>query len=395
MSSHKQRKFSRLKKAVSVALMGTVCLTAAVSVAALTQTFEVCDGNVVVGSKPENNENIIPIDDASFGKTVSEKALDAFDTSAVSESSITMNIKANEEPAFSAKGEKNNNKSNDSVKDNKKNNIVWCSVKVNLRGKEESKKVPQGTVKDVLAYLNIKLTDKDSVNLKNDYKIKNGDKIVITRTVVVEDTEVKDINFKTVTKESSTLFEGDTKVDTEGEKGKKEVTVEKTYVNGKLTKKEETGSEVIEEPVDKVVLKGTAEKTDIFAKAENGEEVKADEDSMTFTDAEGNEREYLEIITGSGTAYYADAGALTSTGRLAAYGVVAVNPDIIPYGSKLYIVSNDGEVVYGEAVAGDTGGALIDGSAIVDLFYPTYDECCTFGRRNVTIYVLEYGNEFR
>ena len=63
--------------------------------------------------------------------------------------------------------------------------------------------------------------------------------------------------------------------------------------------------------------------------------------------------------------------------------------------SKLYIVSNDGEIIYGEAVAGDTGGALMDGSAIVDLYYPTYDECCVFGRRDVTIYVLEWGNEFR
>ena len=69
--------------------------------------------------------------------------------------------------------------------------------------------------------------------------------------------------------------------------------------------------------------------------------------------------------------------------------VVAVDPDIIPYGSILYIVSNDGQVVYGYAVAGDTGGALWAGTAIVDLYYNTYDECCQFGRRDVTIYVLE------
>ena len=55
----------------------------------------------------------------------------------------------------------------------------------------------------------------------------------------------------------------------------------------------------------------------------------------------------------------------------------------------MYIVSNDGQVVYGYAVAGDTGGALWAGTAIVDLYYNTYDECCQFGRRDVTIYVLE------
>ena len=386
MSSHKQRKYSGLKKAVSFVLMGTVCLTAAASVAALTQTFEVCDGNVVVDTKSEENKKIIPVNDISLGNTAGDDVLKAFDAADSSESSIAMNVKTNETPALSGKGNKD-------VKDS--NKIIWCSVKVNLRGKEMNKKVPAGTIKDVLAYLNIKLTDEDSVNYADDYKIKNGDEIVIKRTVVVEDTALKDIEYKIITKETATLFKGDTKVDTEGEKGKKEVSVEKTYVNGQLASQKETEIEVIEEPVDKVVLKGTAEKVDHFAVASNGEQVKANEEEKTFVDAEGKEHKYEEIITGSGTAYCADPGALTSTGRKAAYGVVAVNPNIIPYGSKLYIVTNDGEGVYGEAVAGDTGGALMDGSAIVDLFYPTYEECINFGRRNVTIYVMEYGTEFR
>ena len=47
------------------------------------------------------------------------------------------------------------------------------------------------------------------------------------------------------------------------------------------------------------------------------------------------------------------------------------------------------------AVAGDTGGGLMANLILVDCFYPTYDECCVFGRRDVTIYILEYGNEFR
>lgn len=68
MSSHNQKKLTGLKKAVSLALMGTVCLTAAASVAALTQTFEVSDGNVVVENKTENKEEIIPIEGISLEK---------------------------------------------------------------------------------------------------------------------------------------------------------------------------------------------------------------------------------------------------------------------------------------------------------------------------------------
>ncbi len=102
----------------------------------------------------------------------------------------------------------------------------------------------------------------------------------------------------------------------------------------------------------------------------------------------GNSVVYSSVHTGSGTAYTAPAGASTATGVPAYHGGVAVNPNIIPYGSKLYIVSTDGSFVYGYATAVDTGGALMDGSAIVDCFYNTYDECVNFGRRDVNVYVV-------
>ena len=76
----------------------------------------------------------------------------------------------------------------------------------------------------------------------------------------------------------------------------------------------------------------------------------------TFTDMNGNTVAYSSVVTGSGTAYTAPAGSLTATGVTAYHGGVAVNPNIIPYGSKLYIVSTDGSFVYGYATAVDTGG---------------------------------------
>lgn len=97
------------------------------------------------------------------------------------------------------------------------------------------------------------------------------------------------------------------------------------------------------------------------------------------------------MYTGSATAYSNDrgqAGKYTASGRLAAVGVVAVNPNIIPYGTELYITSADGSWVYGYAVAGDTGGALMSGRCIVDLFFATYEESCEFGRRNMNVYVI-------
>lgn len=72
---------------------------------------------------------------------------------------------------------------------------------------------------------------------------------------------------------------------------------------------------------------------------------------------------------------------------MAQVGVVAVDPNIIPYGTKLYITS--GNIVYGYAIAGDTGGAAMAGDILVDVFYDTYDECAAFGRRDMTVYIIE------
>ena len=55
-------------------------------------------------------------------------------------------------------------------------------------------------------------------------------------------------------------------------------------------------------------------------------------------------------------------------GRYLSEGYVAVDPDIIPYGSKLYIMTKDGSWDYGYAIAADTGGAMLSGRVLVDQY---------------------------
>ena len=84
------------------------------------------------------------------------------------------------------------------------------------------------------------------------------------------------------------------------------------------------------------------------------------------------------------TAYLPTDGSpegLTAMGIPAARGVVAVDPRVIPLGSRVYIPG------YGIAIAADTGGA-IRGERI-DLCMETYSECMNFGRRDVQVYVLD------
>jgi 3D (Asp-Asp-Asp) domain-containing protein len=96
---------------------------------------------------------------------------------------------------------------------------------------------------------------------------------------------------------------------------------------------------------------------------------------------------YKKIITMNSSAYEPGprscgprATGRTSCGLQAGYGVVAVDPKFIPYGTRLFIEG------YGYAVAGDTGGA-IDGYD-VDLGFLTVDECMQWGRKKVKAYIL-------
>ena len=104
-------------------------------------------------------------------------------------------------------------------------------------------------------------------------------------------------------------------------------------------------------------------------------------------DANGNPVNYSKKLTVQATGY-------TYTGRKCATGVapqpgyIAVNPNVIPYGTKMYIKSTDGKYIYGYAVAADTGGFVRTRPNNVDLFFATRSACNSFGRRNVEIYII-------
>ena len=93
---------------------------------------------------------------------------------------------------------------------------------------------------------------------------------------------------------------------------------------------------------------------------------------------------YTAVMAMEATAYLPTDGSsegITAMGIPATYGVVAVDPSIIPLGTRVYIPG------YGEAIAADTGGAII--GYCIDLCMESYAECMDFGRRTVTVYILD------
>ncbi|WP_368252844.1 3D domain-containing protein, partial [Clostridium paraputrificum] len=86
---------------------------------------------------------------------------------------------------------------------------------------------------------------------------------------------------------------------------------------------------------------------------------------------------YGHGITAMGTKPVRDSNGLST---------VAVDKNVIPLGSKLYIPG------YGYAIAADTGGAIKEMK--IDLFMNTQEECYAFGRRKVTVHVIAYPGEW-
>lgn len=165
---------------------------------------------------------------------------------------------------------------------------------------------------------------------------------------------------------------------TKGQDGKKLVTYEVICADGVEESRTAVSEEILIEVVDEVVECGTERRADEYG---NG----------TFVDHMGDTVGYEWKITGECTAYSWEAGSVTSTGESVQFGYVAVDPKIIPYGSLLYITSPYDTWNYGYCYAMDTGGAALAGRIVADLFYDSEDYCNVFGRRQMTVYVIQEG----
>lgn len=400
----------RLTKAVSIIVMGAICITTAISVAALSKTVTVTDGEntVTINTINANTQDILNLSGIKLGENdklvrtegngnnISISILRAFNVDVV-DGDTSKTLTFNEGTVADALKAAGMTLSNNDVVSFSANTELepdmeikvthWYTVNIDNCGEKITKQVPAGTVSEILDFLNIKLGKNDVLVTDKNKKIeKDNMNIVIQKVTYKEITTEEEIEYKTINKDTDNLYKGETEVEKEGKNGIRTIVTRQKYINDKFVSDEEISNEVTTKPVDKVVLNGTAEKQSLLQT--NFGAISVNETSKILTDVNGNQVSYSHVLTGSGTAYTSEPGAITSTGRVAQYGVVAVNPNVIPYGSQLYIVSNDGAFVYGYAVAGDTGGAMMAGDAICDLYYPNLDDCIIFGRRDISIYVL-------
>lgn len=259
----------------------------------------------------------------------------------------------------------------------------FCKVKIYADGNNYVVRA-RGTVSDAISTAGIEVDDDDLINIGLSERLNDNTDIVINRVDYVTEVKLETIDYATEYTEDDSYVVGFSKVLVDGEEGELAKTICHTYVDGKLASSDIVSTEVTEEPVDEVIVQGTAEVNPIAAMSISQLDVP---DYLTL-DENGVPTSYSNVLTGKSCAYSAKPTAKTASGRQVKVGYVAVDPSIIPYGTELYIVSTDGKYVYGYAVAADTGTALLDGRILVDLFMESYDASCDWGAKQVNIYIL-------
>lgn len=254
-------------------------------------------------------------------------------------------------------------------------------IHIMLDGTLVSPTVSAETVEDALQQTGVVLGDDDIVTPSLNTKV--GENLVITvkRVTYNEVTTTEEIPYTTVTKESNTVSQGSSRVETVGQNGKREIVSRQKLVDGVVTETEQISSGIIQQPVAEVKLVAATPKVAAVTSVSTS-------NGKTFTDKSGKQVSYSKVLNGKVTAYTSNGGR-TATGKPAQVGYVAVDPKVIPYGTRLYITSANGKVVYGYAIAADTGGAMQSGRILVDLYYDTESQCRSFGVRNMMVYILD------
>ena len=242
------------------------------------------------------------------------------------------------------------------------------------------------TVAELLTRLSLDVEADDVVSHPLDAPVEDGMALRVDTVITRRETYTATLAYDTAYCNDPSVPTGTEAVLIPGKNGELLCTADVSYVNGQELSREVLSRNVSIPAVEEVIAVGTGEPVTWSSREREEKPVIGDGYIQLPT---GEILTYTKTATIRATAYtHTDAGCdfITSTGTTVHKGTVAVDPRYIPYGTRMFIVSNDGEVVYGIAVAEDCGGD-IKGDRM-DLYYPTFHECMEFGRRVCTIYFL-------
>jgi len=242
--------------------------------------------------------------------------------------------------------------------------LVTVGVTVKCDGVQRQIRTAQQTIGEALKEAGYEVGPLDKVTPTTNARPKDGMTVSVVRVRNVVEFEKQSIAYDSLKTFTTDLRPGQVKLDSAGALGEKLTRYVVRYEDGKPVARTAIGSEVAKKPVNKVVSIGSRGQY-----TSRGEFHTRRMLTMWATAYEPGPRSCGKNATGR-----------TSCGLHAGYGVVAVDPRVIPLGSKLYIEG------YGYAVAGDQGRA-IRGNRI-DLGFETVREALSFGSKRVVVHIL-------
>jgi 3D (Asp-Asp-Asp) domain-containing protein len=243
--------------------------------------------------------------------------------------------------------------------------LATVNVLIRSNGAERHIRTAQTTVGATLKEAGVEVGPIDKVTPATNQRPKDGMIITVVKVKNVVEVEKQPSAFDSVKTFTTSLRPGQVKLDTPGEPGEKLIRYVVRYEDGKPVQRTLIGSEVAKKPANKVVSIGSRGRYTSRGEYRTRKILK-----MSATAYEPGPRSCGKYATGR-----------TASGLQAGYGVVAVDPRVIPLGTKLYVEG------YGYAIAGDRGRA-IKGNRI-DLGFATVREALNFGTKSVIVHVLE------
>jgi len=233
-----------------------------------------------------------------------------------------------------------------------------------------------GTVEELLKSNDIELKDADKIKPALDKPVDENTEISIVRVTTKNEEVEERVAYSTEERQDSSLLKGKEKVVTEGQEGTVVKKYKITKENGKEVSRELVEEDVTKESVNQVVAIGTKEPVQT-----------ASSDLSQLSNEKSSPPANSKTLSMSASAFTATCNGcsgVTATGiNLKAnpnMKVIAVDPNVIPLGSKVWVEG------YGEAIAGDTGGA-IKGNRI-DVHVPNKSAAYSWGVRTVQVKVI-------
>ena len=238
--------------------------------------------------------------------------------------------------------------------------------------------VTDATVAEAVALCGVELGVYDRLSMPLERPMSAGEKVDVTRVAYHDSNYTEPIGYSVEYVKTSLLRTGAKRVRTQGSAGEKMVFLRDMYVDGELVSSYVQNELTTVEPVNTLALLGEAGYA--ISPYEPFEGVETDEN--------GRPTNAVEVHTNVRTVSYY-TGRTCASGLPAQVGHIGVNPSVYPYGTRLYIESEDGSFVYGYCIAADCGPGTLNGTIDIDLFLDTYYECSLLGRRNdMVVYVL-------